>query len=71
MVNNVSLQVFMYTCGQATGKCITMNSDILTLLRYEDVLAGCGFDVADNIAIRVPHSSLQEVKKQLSLQQRY
>ena len=38
--------------GRATDKCITMNSDFITLLEYGDVvLADCGFDIANDIAV--------------------
>ena len=38
--------------GEAADKCITMNSDFIRLLEYGDVvLADCGFDIADDIAV--------------------
>lgn len=58
--------------GRATDKCITMNSDFLSLLEYGDcVLADRGFNIADDIAIHgatlvIP--SFTRGKKQLSLQ---
>ena len=58
--------------GRATDKCITMNSDFLSLLEYGDVvLADRGFEVADNIAIHgatliIP--LFMRGKKQLSLE---
>ena len=57
--------------GQATDKCITMNSDFLPLLEYGDiVLADRGFDIADDIAMHgasliIP--AFTRGKKQLSL----
>ena len=66
---------FLSKCwgGRATDKCITMNSGFLRLLDPGDVvLADCGFDIGDDIAIhgaKLEIPSFTRGKKQLSMEE--
>ena len=65
---------FLSKCwgGQATDKCITMNSGFLRLLEPDVILADRGFDIGDDIALhgaKLVIPSFTRGKKQLSMQE--